>query len=117
MWGEWQRGQAAMPGAEIRCCERRLCVREWDCRCLGTAIEAKRLLEAKLAQLGPARVGLALVLVLGTRPVEVLAADRAQPQALIAADDLHRERQSERVARPALRVQVVALEVGRAHLV
>ena len=38
----------------------------------------------------------------GPRGVEVLAADRAQPEALGAADDLRRQGQGERVARPAL---------------
>ena len=60
---------------------------------------ARLAVELELAQLGPARVGLALVLVrLG---VEVLAALRAQAGAVVAADDLGRQRERERVARPA----------------
>jgi hypothetical protein len=36
--GELQFGQCMMLGALILCCERRLFVRECDCRCLGTAM-------------------------------------------------------------------------------
>src|SRR3954470_14215839 len=106
-----------MSAGGILCWERRLCVREWDWRCLGTAMEAKRLLEAKLAELGPARVGLALVLVVGSRSVEVLPADGAEAEAILAAHDLRRQRQSKGITGPALQVQVIALDVRRAHLV
>ena len=34
----WQCGQALNVGALSLCVERRFVVREWDCRCLGTAI-------------------------------------------------------------------------------
>src|SRR4051795_9397507 len=51
------------------------------------------LLEAQLAQLRPARVGRGLVRVLGARVGEVGAADRAQPGAILAADDLGGQRQ------------------------
>src|SRR4051812_49473763 len=36
--GELQFGQCEMLGEEILCCDRRLFVRECDCRCLGTAM-------------------------------------------------------------------------------
>src|SRR3954453_10352885 len=106
-----------MPGAEILCWERRLCVRAWLCRCFGTAMERERLLEAKLAELGPARVGLALVVVVGPRAVQVLAADRAEAGAVLAAHDPSRQRERQRVTRPAPHVELVLIEVGRAKLV
>src|SRR3954468_22185168 len=83
--GELQFGQCEMLGDEILCCDRRLFVRECDCRCLGTAmateeasgagplrpggslrgrsataaqaLAAEPLLELQLAELGPARIG------------------------------------------------------------
>src|SRR4051794_12602433 len=105
-----------MPGAEILCWERRLLVRAWLCRCLGTAMERERLLEPKLAELGPARVGLALVMVVGPRAIQVLPADRAQPQALLAAHDLRRQREGQGVARPGPHVELVVLHVRGSKL-
>ena len=60
---------------------------------------AAELLEAQLAQLGPARVGRALVRVPGL-VVEVRAALRAQARAVLAADDLVGQRERVGVARP-----------------
>ncbi len=59
-----------------------------------------RLLEPQLAQLGPARVRRGLVAVLGACLVEVRRAYRAQPGAVLAAEDLGRHRERERVVHP-----------------
>src|SRR5690349_7173889 len=57
------------------------------------------------------------MLVVGPGPVEVRAADRAQAGAVVAADDLTRQRQREGVARPRAKVEIAALQVGRGELV
>jgi hypothetical protein len=64
---------------------------------------------------GPARVRLALVGVV-RRAVQVLAAHGAEAGAVLAADDLRRQGQRERVARPGAHVEVALVEVGRAEL-
>src|SRR4051794_13775595 len=51
------------------------------------------------------------------RVVEVLAADGAQSPALVRTHDLGRKFQYERVARPRLEVELVAVDVGRLELV
>src|SRR3954447_17076149 len=51
------------------------------------------------------------------RVVEVLAAYRAQSPALVRTHDLGRKFQYERVARPRLEVELVAVDVGRLQLV
>src|SRR5215207_144293 len=72
--------------------------------------------ELQLTQRGPAGVGLALVRVVG-RAVQVLAADRAQARAVLAADDLNRQRERQRVAGPGAHVEMPLVEVGRAQLI
>src|SRR6266550_2867660 len=64
----------------------------------------------------PARVGLGLV-VLVRLGVQVLAADRAEAGAIEVAKDLVRQRERQRIACPAREVELVVVEVGRAHLV
>src|SRR3954449_136666 len=63
----------------------------------------------------PARVGLALVGVVW-RAVQILAADGAEAGAVLTADDLRRERERPRVARPRAHVEVPLVEIGRAEL-
>src|SRR5918995_3172048 len=72
------------------------------------------LVELQLPQRSPALVRLTLVLVAGL-VVEVRAAQRAQPAAVFAAQDLHRQRQHERVARPGAEVEHALAQVGRAE--
>ena len=50
------------------------------------------------------------------RVVQVLAADGAEPEAVLAADDLGRQGEGERVARPGVDVELVLLEVRRAEV-
>src|SRR5438067_1023334 len=103
---------------------RRLEVRACDCFCLGTAIavsvsgrrQAPRLLEPHLRQLRPAWIGRPLVPVLRPGGVEGRAADRAQPRALLAAQELLRDRQRERVTGPSSEVENAAVDVRRGEL-
>src|SRR5438874_10190612 len=69
------------------------------------ATSRPRLFQAQLAQLGPARVGRALVAVTGAGLVEVGRADRAQPGAVGAAEHLHGRPQREGVVRPGGEVE------------
>src|SRR3954467_15877864 len=91
--GELQFGQCEMLGDEILCCDRRLFVRECDCRCLGTAMAteessgASALVELQLAQLGPAGIGRGLVVMIRARLVQVLPAHGAKSLAVLAAHD------------------------------
>src|SRR4051794_27970397 len=59
---------------------------------------------------GPARVG-AVDVVLVRLEVEVAAADRAEPRAVGAAEDLLRQGEDERVARPRAEVEALVREV------
>ena len=67
-----------------------------------------RLLEVKLAEGGPARIGLALVGVAGSGRVQVLAAHDAEAQAVLGADDLGGEGEREGVPDPGRHVELVA---------
>ena len=62
-------------------------------------------------------ISLGLARVLVGAGVEVLAADRAQPGAVLAADDLGGQRERERVVRPRRHVEVVAVDVRRVELI
>src|SRR2546428_516995 len=75
------------------------------------------LVEAELGELGPSRVRLALVGVFRARRVEIGAADRAQPRALLAAQDLLGKREGQRVAGPGMEIERVMLDIRRAQLV
>lgn len=72
-----------------------------------------RLLEPQFRQLRPARIGLAVVPVIGARGVEIDAADRAQPSAVGPAQHRRRERQRQRIARPGVEIEDPALDVRR----
>src|SRR5256885_3662181 len=60
----------------------------------------RSLLESQLAQLGPARIGRALMAVVGAHLVEVGGAGRAKAGAVGPAEHLHRRSPRERVVRP-----------------
>src|SRR5215203_4938271 len=70
----------------------------------------------QLAERGPARVQL-FVVVLVRRVVEVASANRAQPRAVLSAEDLVRKLEHERVARPRREIELVVRHVGRPELV
>ena len=65
---------------------------------------------------GPARIGVALE-VLVRLDVQVLPADRAEPGAVRPAEDLVRELERDRVARPRAELEVVAHDVVGVELV
>ena len=69
----------------------------------------------ELRERGPARVGLGLAVVVRL-VVQVLAADRAEAGAVGLAEDLVRQLERDRVARPGREVELVVLEVDRAQL-
>src|SRR6185503_15498946 len=69
----------------------------------------------ELGQGGPARVRLGLA-VLVRLVVEVLAADRAEAGAVGPAEDLVRQLERDRVARPGREVELVVLDVDRPQL-
>src|SRR2546428_11579803 len=54
---------------------------------------------------------------LGPGLVEVLAADRAEPEALLRARDLRRQSERKRVAGPRTQVELLALDIGRRQVV
>src|SRR5947209_1391442 len=76
----------------------------------------RRLLEAKLRELCPSWIRLRLVEVIASSDVEVLATDGAKAGAVDPAEQASRQRQRERVACPAMKVQLVALDVWRGQL-
>src|SRR5215211_174509 len=69
----------------------------------------------ELAERGPARVGLDLVVRVPLH-VEVLPADRAEPGAVGAAEDLVGQPEDERVPRPGGEVETVVHDVRRPQL-
>src|SRR5579875_3313452 len=72
--------------------------RPWPVRLAGCAARAwPSAVEFDLGQLGPARVGFGLVVVIVTGRVEVGSADGAEAGALVAAEDRPREAQRERI--------------------
>src|SRR3989442_10002925 len=71
---------------------------------------------AQALERGPAGIGL-LILVLVGIVVQALPALRAEPRAIRAAEDLVRQGQSDRVARPRRQIEVVLVQVRRAELV
>lgn len=104
------------------CVERRLLVREWDCFCLGTAIErgmvAGGSAQLQIPQLRPAWVACRLVTVLGGIDlVQVHPAFRAQTPAVGAAHDLGRNRQHKRFSGPVGEVQDALVEVGTVQII
>src|SRR3954451_4895721 len=72
-------------------------------------------LVAKRCERGPARVGAVDVVLVGL-DVQVAAADRAETGAVWRAEDLLREREHERVARPGAEVEALVREVRRLQL-
>src|SRR5262249_14977369 len=70
----------------------------------------------KVAELRPALVRLADGAG-AALDVQVDAARRAEARAVVAAEDLERQRQHQRVLAPAVRVEDVAVQVRRGHLV
>src|SRR6185312_11936309 len=118
-----QVGQTFMRGASIPCWARRLSRRDFDVFFLGTAMGnrgsiARTVLEVVPQPLerGPARVGL-VVLVDMRLVVEVLAANGAETGAVGAAEDLVREREDQRVARPRRQIEAAVDEVRSGQLV
>src|SRR6478609_595433 len=104
----------------MRVFARRRSRRDFDVFFLGTATAAQysqRSLLEQLPQRIPARIGLgrgAVVLAAGLEPH---AAAGAQAGAVGAAQDLAREREDERVAHPAVDVELVVGQVLAAELV
>src|SRR5438093_9956794 len=94
------------------CVARRLSRRAFEVFRFGTAIatahDSRRGLEpvAQLRERGPARVSFGF-LVYMPLAVQILAAHRAEASALRAAQDLLRQRQCERVARPLREIDAV----------
>src|SRR3954452_8462343 len=73
-------------------------------------------LEAQFAQLGPARVGGAVVVVLRAGRVEVLAALRAEAGALRRAQHLDRQRERVGVVRPRAEVELLVVHIRAREL-
>lgn len=85
-------------------------------RQLSTSAASRLQLVANLRESGPPRIGLA-VDVLVRLEVEVLAADRTEPGAVLTAQDLVGELQRDCVARPCGKLNVILEDVVRAQLV
>ncbi len=76
-------------------------------RCGPTSRRAPGSSRTSAVERRPARIGRALVGVVGAGVVEVLAAVRAQPGAVLAAEELLREREHDGVARPRRDVELL----------
>ncbi len=75
-----------------------------------------RLLEPQFGQLRPARIGLALVPVIGPRRAQIDAADGAQTGAIGPAQQRRREDERQRVTGPGMEIEDPALDVRRLEL-